>query len=71
MVFDFTSLLEKVRQLSELSQALRGENAALRSELALRSEENVRLVQRLQEAHERVSVLIAALPAEAADQEAA
>lgn len=71
MVFDFTSLLEKVRQLSELSQALRGENAALRSELALRSEENVRLVQRLQEAHERVSALIAALPAEAADQEAA
>ncbi len=71
MVFDFTSLLEKVRQLSELSQALRSENAALRSELALRSDENTRLVQRLQEAHDRVSALIAALPAEAADQEAA
>ncbi len=71
MVFDFTSLLEKVRQLSELTQALRGENAAWRSELALRAEENVRLAQRLQEAHERVSALIAALPAEAADQEAA
>ncbi len=71
MIFDFTSLLEKVRQLSELSQALRSENAALRSELALRAEENTRLVQRLQEAHDRVSALIAALPADAADQEAA
>ncbi len=71
MVSDFTSLLEKVRQLSELTQALRGENAALRSELALHAGENARLVQRLQEAHGRVSALIAALPAEAADQEAA
>lgn len=71
MIFDFTSLLEKIRQLSELSQALRGENAALRSELVLRAEENTRLVQRLQEAHDRVSTLIAALPADAADQEAA
>ena len=71
MNFDFTSLLEKVRQLTELSQALRSENAALRAELATLSDENVRLAQRMQEAHDRVAALISSLPAAAADQEAA
>ncbi len=71
MVFDFTSLLDKVRQLVELTHAMRGENAALRSELALLKTENARLAERMQEAHERVSRLIASLPAEAVDREAA
>ncbi len=73
MIFDFNSLLDKLRQLVELSQALRSENAALRSELASLSDQNARLEQRMQEAHERVARLIDALPVgEAdADQEAA
>ncbi len=71
MVSDFVSLTEKVRQLAELAQALRSENAALRGELATLSDENVRLVERMKEAHDRVAALIARLPAEATDQEAA
>ena len=71
MIFDFNSLLDKVRQLAELSQALRSENAALRSELATMADQNVRLEQRMQEAHDRVAKLIDALPLADADQEAA
>ena len=71
MIFDFNSLLDKVRQLAELSQALRSENAALRSELATMADQNARLEQRMQEAHDRVAKLIDALPVAAADQEAA
>ncbi len=71
MIFDFNSLLDKVRQLAELSQALRSENAALRSELASLSDQNARLEKRMQEVHERVARLIDALPSADADQEAA
>ncbi len=71
MVFDFNSLLDKVRQLVELAQALRSENAALRSELASMADQNARLEQRMQEAHDRVAKLIDALPDTDADQEAA
>ncbi len=67
MVFDFNSLLDKVRQLVELSHALRGENASLRSELALLKIENARLAQRMNEAHDRVTRLIASLPADTDD----
>ena len=59
MIFDFHSLHDKLRQLVELSHALRSENAELRSE-------NARLNQRMQEAHERIARLLASLPAEAA-----
>jgi regulator of replication initiation timing len=71
MISDFTSLLDKVRQLAELSQALRSENAALRGELATLSEENVRLSARMKEAHDRVAGLIDKLPAAAHDGESA
>lgn len=71
MVSDFNVLLEKVRQLAALSQALRSENAALRGELATLSEENRLMAARMKEAQERVAALIARLPSAATDQEAA
>ncbi len=71
MISDFTSLLDKVRQLAELSQALRSENAALRGELATLADENTRLASRMKQAHDRVETLLRGLPAEASDEEAA
>ncbi len=66
MLPDFNSLLEKLRQLVELSHALRAENAELRSELAKLAADNAQLAQRMNEARDRVSRLIAALPVDAA-----
>ncbi len=77
MIFDFHSLLDKVKQLVELTQALRSENAALRAEFTRLTDENARLAQRMQEAHDRVARLMASLPAaddaaaDAIDREAA
>ncbi len=71
MVSDFTSLLDKVTQLAELSQALRSENAALRGELATLADEHSRLTARMKEAHDRVESLLGALPTEVDDAEAA
>ncbi len=71
MISDFTSLLDKVTQLAELSQALRSENAALRGEMATLADENSRLTARMKEAHDRVESLLGALPAEVGDEEAA
>jgi hypothetical protein len=50
---------------------LRGENAALRREIAALAEQNTRLEQRMQEAHDRVAKLIDRLPGADADREAA
>ena len=71
MIFDFQSLLDKIKQLAELSQTLRAENAALRSELVSLTDQNARLEQRMQEARDRVTKLIDALPKADADREAA
>ncbi len=71
MVSDFTSLLDKVTQLAELSQALRNENAALRGELATLSDDNVRLAARMKEAHDRVESLLGALPVDTSNEEEA
>ena len=70
MVSEFSSLLDKVRQLAELSASLRRENAELRSAMAELTEENARLAARMREAHDRVSALIDAMPVPS-DQEAA
>ena len=51
MIFDFQSMLDKVKQLAEMAQTLRSENAALRSEVAALTDQNARLEQRMQEAH--------------------
>ncbi len=71
MVSDFTSLLDKVTQLAELSQALRNENAALRGELATLSDDNVRLAARMKEAHDRVESLLGVLPVDTSNEEEA
>ena len=70
MVSEFSSLLDKVRQLAELSTSLRIENAELRASLATITEENARLASRMKEAHDRVAALIDAMPVPS-DQEAA
>ena len=70
MLPDFSSLLDKVRQLAELSQSLRSENADLRASMAALTEENARLSARMKEAHDRVAALIDAMPIPS-DQEAA
>ncbi len=71
MIFDFNSLLDKVRQLAELSQALRSENAALRGEMATLADENSRLTARMKEAHDRVESLLGALPVDTSNEEEA
>ncbi len=70
MVSEFSSLLDKVRQLAELSASLRRENAELRASLATLTEDNARLASRMKEAHDRVAALIDAMPVPS-DQEAA
>lgn len=70
MVSEFSSLLDKVRQLAELSHSLRSENTELRVSMATLNEENIRLAARMKEAHDRVAALINAMP-ESTDQEAA
>ena len=71
MISEFEQLLGKIGQLSELTQSLRHENAALRSEMASLADENSRLVARIREAHERVSALLESIPPVSQDEEAA
>jgi uncharacterized protein (TIGR02449 family) len=71
MIFDFQSMLDKVKQLAEMAQTLRSENTALRSEVAALTEQNTQLGQHMQEAHDRVAKLIDRLPSADADREAA
>ena len=70
MVSEFSSLLDKVSQLAELTRALRRENAELRHEVTTLTDENAQLSSRMKEAHDRVSALIDTMPAPS-DQETA
>jgi regulator of replication initiation timing len=70
MISEFSSLLDKVSQLAELTLALRRENADLRNEVVTLADENARLSSRMKEAHDRVSALIDTMPS-SSDQEAA
>lgn len=63
MISEFDLLAEKVRRLAELTHALRRENAGLRLDLAALTDCNADLQQRMQEAHARVSAVLAQLPA--------
>jgi len=62
MISDFHDLAEKISQLAELTQSLRGENADLRARALALEAENEDLASRMQEAHERISVLLKKIP---------
>ena len=68
---DFTSLLEKVRQLADLAYNLRRENAELRASLAKLAADHEQLSQRMGQAHDRIATLLETMPAAGNTQEAA
>ena len=59
---EFHLLSEKIDQLAELTQFLRRENAGLRLKVAAMSSENTTLVEKMQQAQQRVSALLEQLP---------
>ena len=59
---EFHLLSEKIDQLAELTQFLRRENAGLRLKVAAMSSENTILVEKMQQAQQRVSALLEQLP---------
>lgn len=63
MISDFQELSDKIDQLAELTQTLRRENSQLRQANAALVADNVGYMRRLSEAHERVSTLLAKIPA--------
>ena len=69
MISDFNLLSQKISQLAELAQSLRRENADLRLSMAALAANNTDLTARMNEAHQRVSALLAQMPevADAAD----
>jgi len=69
MISDFDQLYEKIRQLAEMTQSLRSENAELRVNAAALVNENADLSKRMKEAHQRVSVLLANMPVTEQDEE--
>ncbi len=72
MISDFELLAEKVARLAELAHALRSENAGLRNDVISLTTQNADLQQRMHQAHDRVTALLAQLPAEILnDKEAA
>jgi len=71
MISDFHYLFEKINQLAELARSLRQENADLRLTATALTAENADLSKRMQEAYQRVSTLLEAIPSEQADEEAA
>lgn len=71
MISEFDYLSEKIRQLAELAQSLRRENADLRLQASALASENAELGRRMQQAHQRVAALLEAVPAVTPDQELA
>jgi FtsZ-binding cell division protein ZapB len=71
MISEFHLLSEKIRQLAELAQSLRRENADLRLSAAAVAAENADLSNRMQEAYKRISALLEKIPATEKDEEPA
>ncbi|MBO9538646.1 DUF904 domain-containing protein [Herbaspirillum sp.] len=63
MSSEFQQLADKVAQLARLAQNLRDENAELRRHVKTLSDDNAQLNQRIDEAYQRVSAVLAELPA--------
>ena len=62
MLFDFESLSEKIHRLVGMTLALRRENAELRTRNAELVNENKIMSERMEQARERVAVLMDSLP---------
>jgi cell division protein ZapB len=72
MISEFHQLTDKTKQLADLADSLRRENAELRLSVASLSAENAELTQRIDEAYRRVSALLDKLPSSSdQDQETA
>jgi cell division protein ZapB len=71
MISEFQLLSEKIDQLAELTQSLRRENADLRLRSTVLTTENADLSNRVQEAYQRVSVLLENIPAAPQEEAAA
>lgn len=71
MILEFHQLSEKIRQLAELTHALRRENADLRHRTIALQDANAELAPRIDEAHQRVAALLEKMPALPQDQEVA
>lgn len=59
---EFNLLSEKIDKLAEMAQFLRHENAELRLRITAKSSENTILTEKMQQAHQRVSALLAQIP---------
>lgn len=62
MESDFDALEERLAQLVQRLEALRGENRELRQQLASRTDENARLGEKLAAAKTRIEALLKQLP---------
>lgn len=71
MATDLIALAEKINRLAELAQALRGENADLRLRCAALTNDNADLSRRMQEASQRIVLLLDQLPASSDAEETA
>ncbi|MGB6054353.1 MAG: DUF904 domain-containing protein [Burkholderiaceae bacterium] len=71
MISDFDQLAEKVAQLAALAQALRRENSELRLQATALAADNADLAARIEQAQQRLSALLASIPAETATRELA
>jgi cell division protein ZapB len=64
MISEFEIIAEKIKKLSEMTHALRLENAELRRNAASLITDNQDLHQRMQQAHQRIEKILAQLPAD-------
>jgi cell division protein ZapB len=62
MESDFDALEERLAQLVQRLEALRGENRELRQQLAQRTDENARLAEKLAAAKTRIEALLKQIP---------
>ena len=62
MESDFDVLEERLAQLVQRLEALRGENRELRQQLASRTDENARLAEKLGAAKSRIEALLKQIP---------